>query len=152
MPKISAGILFYRFKSKDLEVLLVHPGGPYWVKKDIGAWSIPKGEMRPNEEILEAAIRETEEETGIKAKGRFLTLTSLKQKGGKIIYAWALQRDFDTSEIKCNFFEIEWPPKSGEKKKFPEIDKAAWFTVSEAKKKIVPGQMPFIIELENLIN
>lgn len=150
MPKISAGILFYRLDSEELEVLLVHPGGPFWAKKDLGTWSIPKGEIEPNEDFLRAAIRETEEETGIRAEGKFIHLTPLKQKSGKIIHAWALQQDVDTSKIKSNSFEMEWPPKSGKKKVFPEVNEAVWFNTVDAKTKIVPGQMPFIIELEIL--
>lgn len=151
MPKISAGILFYRFQKNKLQVLLVHPGGPYWVKKDKGAWSIPKGEPVAGEKLMEAAIRETEEETGIKTEGEFIALTPVKQKSGKIIYAWALQGDFDASAIKSNTFEMEWPPKSGKKKSFPEIDKAAWFDAEAAKDKIIPSQVAFITELENLV-
>ena len=118
-------------------------------KKDIGAWSIPKGESEPGEELLNAAIRETEEETGIKPNGNFIELKPLKQKSGKIVYAWAVQSDLDPSAIRSNTFEIEWPPKSGIKKPFPEIDKAAWLDVEEAKNKIVPGQVAFITELES---
>jgi predicted NUDIX family NTP pyrophosphohydrolase len=151
MQRISAGILFYRFSKNIMQVLLVHPGGPYWVKRDAGAWSIPKGEVGADEQLLEAAIRETEEETGLKAHGKFIALTPVKQKSGKIIYAWALQDSFDASVIKSNTFEIEWPPKSGKKKSFPEIDTAAWFGIEEAKDKIIPGQMPLITELENLV-
>jgi len=150
MPKISAGILLYRFNIKILEVLLLHPGGPYWAKKDMGTWSIPKGEIEPGEDLLEAAIRETEEETGIRAEGKFIHLTTLKQNSGKIIHAWAQQRDVDASKIKSNTFEMEWPPKSGGKKSFPEVNEAAWFATAEAKTKIVPGQIPFISELEIL--
>ena len=152
MPKTSAGILFYRFQKNKLQVLLVHPGGPFWVKKDNGAWTIPKGEVVDGEKLLETAIRETEEETSIKTGGEFIALTPVKQKSGKIIYAWALQDDFDASAIKSNTFEMEWPPKSGKKKSFPEIDKAAWFDAEEARDKIIVGQVPFIIELENLVN
>ena len=151
MPKNSAGILLYRFNS-DLVVLLVHPGGPYWAKKEVSAWSIPKGEIEPNEDFFDAAIRESEEEIGLNAQGNFVPLTPLKQKSGKIIHTWALQGNFDTSKIKSNTFEMEWPPKSGNKKMFPEIDKAAWLGIIEAKIKIVPGQMPFIMELETLVN
>ena len=151
MHRISAGILFYRLQQNKLQVLLVHPGGPYWVKKDAGAWSIPKGEAGADEQLLEAAIRETKEETGIKAQGKFIALAPVKQKSGKIIYAWALQDSFDASVIKSNTFEIEWPPKSGKKKSFPEIDTAAWFGIEEAKDKIIPGQMPLITELESLV-
>ena len=152
MPKTSAGILFFRCNPNSLEVLLVHPGGPFWAKKDNGTWSIPKGEIEPPEDLLQAAIRETEEETGIKANGKFIPLTPLKQKSGKIVHAWALQGNLEPLEIKSNSFEMEWPPKSGKKKVFPEIDKAAWFTTAEAKRKIVSGQISFITELENRVN
>jgi len=151
MAKNSAGILLYRFNNVSLEVLLVHPGGPFWAKKDIGAWSIPKGEIELHENLLQAAIREMEEETGFKVHGKFIELTSQKQKSGKIIHTWALKGNFEPSEIKSNTFEMEWPPKSGSKKVFPEIDKAAWLSTAEAKIKIVPGQMPFISELETLL-
>ena len=133
MPRNSAGILLYRFNNKNLEVLLVHTGGPYWAKKEVGAWSIPKGEIEPNEDFFDAAIRESEEEIGLIAKGKFVPLTSLKQKSGKIIHTWALQGNFDASKIKSNTFEMEWPPKSGNKKMFPEIDIAAWFGIIEPK-------------------
>jgi predicted NUDIX family NTP pyrophosphohydrolase len=148
MSKKSAGILLYRFHNNLPEVLLVHPGGPFWVKKDLGAWSIPKGEFEADENPLDAAKREVEEETGIKVQGDFMELTPVKQKSGKVIYAWALQGNFNTAEIKSNTFEIEWPPKSGKKKAFPEIDKAVWFTMYEAKKKIIEGQVLLIKELE----
>ncbi len=151
MPKNSAGILLYRFNAKNLEVLLVHPGGPYWVKKEVGAWSIPKGEIEPHENLLQAAIRETQEETGIKVQGNFIPLTSLKQKSGKVIHIWALQKNVETSKIRSNTFEMEWPPRSGHKKVFPEIDKADWFGIVKAQIKIVPGQLPFLIELEKLV-
>lgn len=148
MLKRSAGILLYRFRNKIPEVMLVHPGGPFWEKKDLGAWSIPKGEFEEDENPLDAAKREMEEETGIKVSGDFIELTPVKQKSGKIIYAWVLQKDTDTDQIKSNSFEMEWPPESGNKKVFPEIDKAAWFTPAEAKRKIIEGQLPFIDELE----
>ncbi len=125
--KKSAGILLYRLVNETTEVLLVHPGGPFWSKKDLGAWSIPKGEFDEDENPLDAAIREMEEETGLKTSGDFIELTPLKQKSGKLVYAWALQKDIDPEKIKSNHFEIEWPPKSGTKRSFPEIDKAAWF-------------------------
>lgn len=147
MPKKSAGIIFYRFKNGLPEFLLVHPGGPFWVKKDLGAWSIPKGEILEDEDPLDAAIRETEEETGIKASGNFIELTPVKQKSGKLVFAWAVEGNFDTREIKSNSFELEWPPKSGNKKSFAEVDKAQWFLMDEARKKIVPGQLPLIEEL-----
>ena len=118
----------------------------------MGSWSIPKGEIEPEEDLLEAAIRETKEETGIKSKGKFIALSPLKQKSGKIIHAWALQGNFDPLDLKSNSFEMIWPPKSGKNNVFPEIDKAAWFPLKEAKLRIVPGQIPFITELENLVN
>lgn len=147
MSKKSAGILLYRTKNKIVEVLLVHPGGPFWIKKDAGAWTIPKGELNENEEPFDAAIREMKEETGIILKGNYLELTPVKQKAGKLVYAWANEQDIDPSEIKSNEFEIEWPPKSGKKKLFPEIDKADWFDIKTAKEKINPGQLPLIEEL-----
>lgn len=153
MPIKSAGILLYRFNNHFPEVFLVHPGGPFWAKKDIGAWSIPKGEFEENEIALDAAVREMEEETGIKISGDLIELAPVKQKSGKIIYAWAAHQDADPAMIISNTFEMEWPPKSGKKKSFPEIDKAAWFGIGDAKEKIVKGQEPLIAELENkLIN
>jgi predicted NUDIX family NTP pyrophosphohydrolase len=147
MSKKSAGILLYRIKNKILEVLLVHPGGPFWIKKDAGAWTIPKGELNQDEEPFDAAIREMREETGIILKGNFIELTPIKQKGGKLVYAWAKEQDVDLSEIKSNEFEIEWPPKSGKKRTFPEIDKADWFDIKNAKEKINSGQLLLIEEL-----
>ena len=152
MNKKSAGILLYRFHNDLTEVLLVHPGGPYWAKKDLGAWSVPKGEFEPGENPLDAAKRELEEETGIKTEGNFIELTPVKQKSGKLVYAWALQKDIDPADIESNSFEMEWPPRSGMKKSFPEIDKAAWFNMDEAGSKIIDGQMPFFNELEAKLN
>ena len=150
--KKSAGILLYRFHNNLAEVLLVHPGGPFWAKKDFGAWSIPKGEFGGAEDPLDAAKRELEEETSIKADGNFIELTPVKQKSGKLVYAWALQKDIDPAAIKSNSFELDWPPRSGIKKSFPEIDKAAWFTMDEARNKIMGGQAPLIDELEAKLN
>jgi predicted NUDIX family NTP pyrophosphohydrolase len=147
MSKKSAGILLYRIKNKMLEVLLVHPGGPFWIKKDAGAWTIPKGELNENEEPFDAAMREMKEETGIILKGNFIELTPVKQKGGKLVYAWAKEQDVDLLDIKSNEFEMEWPPKSGKKKLFPEIDKADWFDLKTAKEKMNAGQLPLIEEL-----
>lgn len=130
-----------------LEVLLVHPGGPFWAKKDNHAWSIPKGEYTEDEDPLEAAKRELAEETGIKATGNFTPLTPVKQKGGKTVMAWALEKDIDPSTIKSNSFSMEWPPRSGIQKTFPEIDKAAWFTVEEAKNKMIEAQFALVEEL-----
>lgn len=151
MSKKSAGILLYRFHNKLPEVLLVHPGGPFWKKKDEGSWSIPKGEFEENEDPLDAAKREVQEELGIKVQGEFIELTPVKQKSGKLIYAWSVKGSFDPAKIKSNTFETEWPPKSGRKIKFPEIDKAGWFTINEAKKKIVSGQIPLLDELQSKI-
>ena len=147
MVKKSAGILLYRVKNKFLEVFLVHPGGPFWAKKDLGAWSIPKGEFTEDENPLDAAKREFQEEIGIYCTGEFIPLTAVKQKGGKIVYAWALEGDIDPNQIKSNTFEIEWPPKSGKKQEFPEIDKGEWFNISEAKQKINKNQVALIEEL-----
>ena len=152
MAKKSAGILLYRGKKNQPEVLLVHPGGPFWAKKDLGSWSIPKGEFEEGEDPLDAARREVEEETGLKVKGPFIELAPVKQKSGKLVMAWAAEGDFDPSTIKSNVFEMEWPPKSGKRKTFPEVDKAGWFTIPEAVEKIVEGQIPLLKELELKLN
>jgi len=149
--KQSAGILLYRTTNKFTEVLLVHPGGPFNVKKDAGAWSIPKGEFDENEDPLQAAIREFEEETGKKVKGDFISLGSRKQNSSKIVYAWALESDFDTSIVKSNTFEMEWPPRSGKMTHFPEIDKAEWFSLEKAREKLLAGQVGFIFELQKIL-
>ncbi len=146
MAKQSAGILLYRRTDGDLQVLLVHPGGPYWAKKDLGAWSIPKGEFE-DEDALAAAKREFMEETGFSIAGETLALGQQQQKGGKIVHAWAAEGDLDPQAIKSNTFEMEWPPKSGRKSQFPEVDKAGWFSTETALKKINPGQAAFIHEL-----
>ncbi|HLP51391.1 MAG TPA: NUDIX domain-containing protein [Chitinophagales bacterium] len=151
MPKQSAGILFYRLQNKTLEVLLVHPGGPYWSKKDLAAWSIPKGEIEGDEEPILAAQREVEEELGIAVAGNWLPLTPIKQKSGKVVHAWAVQHDLDATNIKSNQIDIEWPPKSGLRKSIPEVDKAAWFTIPIAKEKIIAAQTAFLTELEGLM-
>ena len=151
MAKKSAGILLYRTVNKALEVFLVHPGGPFWAKKDDGAWSIPKGEFEDNEEPLAAAKREFKEETGIEISGEFIQLTSIKQKSGKIVYAWAVEGDIDPAKIKSNNVEIEWPPRSGRQQTFPEIDKAEWFTYIEAQKKIISAQSALVEELKNKV-
>jgi len=147
MSKKSAGIILYRTQNDLFEILLVHPGGPFWVKKDEGAWTIPKGEF-DDEDPLEAAKREFEEETGKKVSGKFIELKPVKQKSGKLIFAWAVEGNMDTATIKSNEFEIEWPPGSGKMKSFPEIDKAGWFTIRDAAIKINPGQLSLIKELE----
>jgi predicted NUDIX family NTP pyrophosphohydrolase len=146
----SAGILLYRKNDGIPEVLLVHPGGPFWKNKDLGVWSIPKGEFIDPEPPMEAAIRELFEETGIVISGTVFELTPVKQAGGKLVFAWAVEQDADVSKISSNFFEMEWPPKSGQVKSFPEIDKANWFKISAARLKINSGQLPFLHELESL--
>jgi predicted NUDIX family NTP pyrophosphohydrolase len=149
MAKKSAGILLYRFTNKKFEIFLVHPGGPYWKNKDTGVWTIPKGEFDDKESAIDAAKREMEEETGIKLDGDFFELTPVKQKSGKWVYAFAKEYDLDISLIKSNEFEMEWPPKSGVKKMFPEIDKAGWFDIRTAKEKIIAAQWGLVEELIN---
>ena len=140
----SAGILVFRGDVSDLEVLLAHPGGPFWSKKDAGAWTIPKGEFTDGEEPLAAAKREFEEEMGSPVDGEFLELEPLRQPSGKVIYAWAVRADFDPARLSSNLFTMEWPPKSGRRQEFPEVDRAAWFSISEARVKILAGQAPFL--------
>ena len=149
--KQSAGILVYRFVKQKPEVFLVHPGGPFWKNKDAAAWSIPKGEFEDDEPAIKAAQREFEEETGIKLTGKFVELQPVKQKSGKTVYAWALEADIDPSIIKSNLFEMEWPPKSGKKASFPEIDSAAWFDIATGKEKINAYQVPLLEYLEKLL-
>lgn len=149
--KQSAGILLYRLQEKGPEILLAHPGGPFWAKKDIAAWSIPKGEPNEGEDLLQTAKREFAEETGQMVDGEFILLTSLKQKSGKLIHAWALKGDMDVNLLNSNTFEMEWPPKSGKTQAFQEIDKIQWFTPKEALEKIIPGLAGFITELEELL-
>ena len=145
--KKSAGLLLYRGRNSTLEVFLVHPGGPFWAKKDEGAWSIPKGEIAEDEDPLPAAKREFYEETGVQIDGQFIALTPVKQAGGKTVYAWAVEADCDAGAIKSNTFSMEWPPRSGKKQEFPEADRASWFSLDEAKKKILKGQLNFMDEL-----
>jgi predicted NUDIX family NTP pyrophosphohydrolase len=144
MVKKSAGILLYRFRDGHLEVLLGHPGGPYHAKKDLGAWSIPKGEFDDNEEPIVAAKREFFEETGFEITGEPLSLIPIKQKGGKMVYAWAVEQDIDAAKIKSNTFLMEYPPYSGNQKEFPELDRAEWFPVPAALEKINPAQAALI--------
>jgi predicted NUDIX family NTP pyrophosphohydrolase len=150
MARTSAGLLVYRRKNQTLEVFLVHPGGPFWKNKDEGAWSIPKGEFEPPENPLDAALREFEEETGFSVKGEFIPLTPVKQPGGKKVYAWAISGDFEASDLKSNTFSLIWPPGSGNKKEFPEIDRAEWFDLKIAREKILKGQLPMLEEFEKL--
>jgi predicted NUDIX family NTP pyrophosphohydrolase len=151
MAKKSAGLLMYRRGQSGLEFFLVHPGGPFWAKKDEGSWSIPKGEYSSGEEPLEVAKREFHEETGFQATGRFIPLTPRKQPSGKVISAWALEGDCDASLIKSNTFSMEWPPRSGRQQEFPEVDRAGWFTAPAAKEKILKGQVPFLDELDEIL-
>lgn len=144
----SAGILLYRIRNQVLQVMLVHPGGPFWKNKDAGAWSIPKGEFTDEEDPLEAALRELAEETGVPVKpGTCIPLTPVKQKSGKLILAWAMEGNLNTTKINSNTFDMEWPPKSGKMQHFPEVDKADWFTIPAAKEKINPAQAAMLDEL-----
>ena len=153
MPKNSAGLLIYRFRDGELEVFLVHPGGPFWAKKDLGAWSIPKGEFESGEDPLQAARREFQEETGCVVEGPFRLLTPIKQGGGKVVHAWASEGDCNEAAIRSNTFSIEWPPHSGKSQEFPEVDRAAWMGIETAKQKILKGQVPLIDQLRtSLIN
>ena len=148
MTKRSAGILMYRGAGPALELLLVHPGGPFWAKKDQGAWSIPKGEYGEDEEPLACAIREFEEELGSPLpQGAYLELGALVQPSRKMVVAYAIEGEFDPARLKSNHFEMEWPPRSGRRQSFPEVDRAQWFSVAEARVKIQPGQAPFIDRL-----
>ncbi|KPK91068.1 MAG: NUDIX hydrolase [Deltaproteobacteria bacterium SM23_61] len=151
MAKKSAGLLMFRRVSGGVEVFLVHPGGPFWARKDEGAWSIPKGEYASGEDPLETARREFQEETGFQASGEFIPLTSLKQPSGKVISAWALEGDCDAASIRSNTFSMEWPPRSGKQQEFPEVDRAGWFTIPAGKEKILKGQAPFLEELSEIL-
>ena len=149
--KKSAGILLYR-DHKGLEVFLVHPGGPFWKNKDEGAWSIPKGEYTEEEDPVEAAKREFEEETGIAVDGDFIALEPIKQKGGKIVAAWALEKYIDPATIKSNLFSMEWPPGSGKMQEFPEVNEGRWFTINEARLKINSSQATLLDQLAIKLN
>jgi predicted NUDIX family NTP pyrophosphohydrolase len=148
----SAGILMYRRGDEALEVFLVHPGGPFWAKKDEGAWSIPKGLPDKGEDLLAAAKREFREETGFTAEGDFTALGAFKQPGGKIVHAWAVEGDCDPLKLASNLFEMEWPPKSGRRGRFPEVDRAGWFHPREAQVKILRGQLPILTRLFALLS
>jgi predicted NUDIX family NTP pyrophosphohydrolase len=152
MPRISAGLLMYRIHDGKLQVLLAHPGGPRFEKKDEKAWSIPKGEVEPGEDLFETAKREFEEETGISPQGRFILLTPVQQKGGKIVHAWAFQGNCDPRATVSNTITMEWPPGSGRQIEFPECDRADFFDVEVAKRKIKAGQEGLIEELERMTN
>jgi predicted NUDIX family NTP pyrophosphohydrolase len=144
MPTTSAGLLLHRRAAGGLEALLVHPGGPFWTHKDLGAWSIPKGEAEEDEELLAAALREFREETGFSPRGEMLPLGEIRQRGGKVVHAWAVRSDFDTAQLRSNTFEMEWPRGSGKMQAFPEVDRAEWFSLAEARRRILPAQAPFL--------
>lgn len=147
MPKkTSAAILLYRNREQ-LEVFLVHPGGPFWAKKDAGAWSLPKGEIAEGEDAQAAAIREFHEETGFSVAGDLRAMKPVRQPSGKTIVAWAVEGDCDPAALRSNLFSMEWPPRSGRQQEFPEVDRAAWFSIDEARVKIIQGQLPFLEEL-----
>ena len=150
MARKSAGLLLFRRKTDGLEVLLVHPGGPLWAKKDEGAWSIPKGEIDDGEDPLSAARREFNEELGSPVSGEFIELTSIRQASGKIVYAWAVESDFDPATLTSGLFSMEWPPRSGRQQQFPEVDRAQWFTIDRAKHKINRAQIPLLDQLNSL--
>jgi predicted NUDIX family NTP pyrophosphohydrolase len=145
--KRSAGILAWRWRDGAPELFLVHPGGPFWKNKDDGAWSIPKGEIDPDEDPLQAARREFREETGQSIDGAFTPLDPVKIASGKVILAWAIEHDLDASAITSDSFEIEWPPRSGKRQAFPEVDRAAWFPAAEALRKINKGQVPLVTQV-----
>ena len=147
MAKRSAGLLLFKRRDGKVQVFLVHPGGPFWRKKDAGAWSIPKGEYEEGEDPLAAAKREFEEETGIKPQGKFIALGEIKQPSGKVVSAWAFEGDCSPKEIQSNTFSMEWPPKSGHKREFPEVDRADWFILDDARRRIVKGQVGFLDRL-----
>jgi predicted NUDIX family NTP pyrophosphohydrolase len=147
MPKRSSGLVVWRRRGDAIEILLVHPGGPFWKSKDDGAWSIPKGEYSDTEDPLAAAQREFLEETGIAPAGDFLPLGEVRQAGGKRVTAWAHEGDYDAALMHSNSFELEWPPKSGRRQSFPEVDRFAWFPIEDARRKILSGQTPLLDEL-----
>lgn len=148
MARESAGLLMYRIHNGAPEVLLVHPGGPFWKAKDAGAWTIPKGEIQPSEEPLAAALREFEEELGFKPAGSFFPLASIRQKGGKVVHAWAFEGECDPAAIRSNTFDLEWPPRSGKLQQFPEVDRAGFFSFAVAAQKINPAQIGLLKDLE----
>lgn len=151
MPRTSAGLLLYRRLGGELEVFLVHPGGPFWKSRDLGAWSIPKGEYEAGEDPLAAARREFEEETGFAPPSGAHSLESVKQPGGKIVHAWAAEGDCDPACIESNTFRVELPKGSGKWRSYPEIDRAGWFPLDEARQKILAGQLPFLDRLERFM-
>jgi predicted NUDIX family NTP pyrophosphohydrolase len=152
MRKASAGLLLYKREGGAVKVLLAHPGGPFWARKDIGAWTLPKGVVEPGETPIAAAIREFTEETGFPVDGPFLPLGSVVQRGGKHVEAWAVEGECDPAGLKPFLFEMEWPPKSGQMAQFPEVDRVAWFSLDTARVYILPSQLPFIERLAALLD
>ena len=151
MAKESAGIVLYRYRDSTLEIFLVHPGGPFWKNKDSGAWSIPKGEFDRREDPLQAARREFHEETGCSVDGSFIALGPVRQAGGKMVHAWAVEGDCEAESIRSNSFTIEWPPRSGQRKDFLEVDRAGWFSLGLAREKILKGQLMLLDELQRIL-
>jgi predicted NUDIX family NTP pyrophosphohydrolase len=151
VAKTSAGLLMFRRRGGEPEVLLVHPGGPFWAHKDDGAWSIPKGEVEAGEDLLASARREFAEETGFPAEPPFIPLTALRQPSGKVVHAWAFEGDADPELLHSNMVSLEWPPKSGRRREFPEVDRAAWLSLGQAAQKILPGQRGFLLELATVL-
>ena len=152
MPKRSAGLLMYRRRNGQVEVFLVHPGGPFWAKKDLGAWSICKGEYAESELPLEAAKREFQEETGFTAQGSFLELGVVQQASGKLVTAWAFEGDCDPGKLVSNHCQVEWPPRSGRMIKIPEVDRGGWFSIEAARERILKAQEPFLDRLSQMLN
>jgi predicted NUDIX family NTP pyrophosphohydrolase len=152
MPKHSAGLLLYRWKDSEVEVFLVHPGGPLWAKKDLGAWSIPKGEIAAGEDPLAAARREFLEETGVAIDGEFTALDTIRQAGGKLVSAWAVEGDFDPARLTSNLVQMQWPPRSGRIIEFPEVDRGVWFTLREARERILKSQRPILDQLKEKLS
>ncbi len=151
MVTVSAGLLPYRRRNGRIEVLLVHPGGPFFARRDLGVWSVAKGEIDPGEDALAAAVREFREETGFEPRGPYRPLGAVRQHAGKIVQAWAFAGDYDPARLRSNTFALEWPPGSGRIAHFPEVDRAAWFDLEEARRRIVPGQRPLLDRLEALL-
>lgn len=149
--RLSAGLLLYRRREGRLEVLIAHPGGPLFARKDAGHWSIPKGEPAPGEDLLDTARREFAEETGFAPRGPFIALTPVVQKGGKRVHAWAAEDDWDPAQLTCNTFTLEWPPRSGQMRTFPEIDRAEWCDLEQARHRLKPAQAAWLDELEALV-
>lgn len=152
MPKTSAGLLPYRRRDGRLEVFLVHPGGPFWARRDAGAWSVAKGEVGPGEGLLEAAQREFTEETGFVLSEPMLPLAAVRQPGGKVVHVWAAQADLDPAALRSGTFAIEWPPRSGTVREFPEVDRGAWLALPEAREKLLAAQAPLLDELRRLVD